>query len=155
MHKEMRRKEKAISQDEILDVLNNVEYGILSTISGDNTPYAMPMNFAYKDNALYFHCALEGHRIENIKSNNKACFNVIDSVMLMPKDFNTKYRSVIISGEINIVEELTEKRAGIEAIVAKLSPEYKKEGLEYIERAFNKMHVLKLDIENMTGKATR
>lgn len=33
MKKEMRRKEKAISADEIKDVLDNAEYGILSTIS--------------------------------------------------------------------------------------------------------------------------
>ena len=69
MKKEMRRKEKAISADEIKDVLDNAEYGILSTISEDGTPYGTPLNFAYSDGAIYFHCACEGHKLENIRYN--------------------------------------------------------------------------------------
>lgn len=155
MDKEMRRKEKAISQEEAVEVLNNAEYGVLSTISGDNTPYGTPMNFAYVDGAIYFHCALEGHRIENIKGNSSACLNVVDSVVLMPEKFNTQYRSVTVFGSVRIVEDKEEKKKGIAAIAEKLSPDYPKEGMAYIESAFDKMHVLRMDIDKMTGKATR
>lgn len=155
MHKEMRRGEKAIPQEEIMEILENAEFGVLSTISTDNTAYAVPLNFAYKDGALYFHSALEGHKIENIKANSSACFNVVDSVVLMPEKFNTQYRSVTLFGTMTIVEDTEEKKKGITAIAEKLSPDYKPEGREYIEKAFNVMHVLKLDIERMTGKATR
>lgn len=155
MQKEMRRGEKAIPQEEIMEIIASAEYGVLSTISADNTAYGVPLNFAYKDNALYFHCAPVGHKIENIQYNNSACFNIVDSVVLMPEDFNTQYRSVTITGKISIVEDLAEKRAGIEAIAEKLSPDFKPEGQAYIERAFEKIHVLRLDIERMTGKATR
>ena len=40
MHKEMRRGEKAIPQEEIMEILENAEFGVLSTISTDNTAYA-------------------------------------------------------------------------------------------------------------------
>lgn len=155
MKKEMRRKEKAISADEIIEVLKSAEYGVLSTISQDNTPYGTPLNFAYDNDAIYFHSACEGHKLDNIGYNNNVCFNVVDSVVLMPEDFNTQYRSVTVFGKITVVEDADEKRAGITAIADKLSPEYHKEGQDYINKAFNDMHVLKLEIEHMTGKATR
>lgn len=155
MDREMRRKEKAISREETMEVLNSAEYGVLSTISGDNTPYGTPMNFVYVDGAIYFHCALEGHRIENIKGNSSACLNVVDSVVLMPDKFNTQYRSVTVFGSVQIVENKEEKKKGIAAIAQKLSPDYSKEGMAYIESAFDKMHVLRMDIDKMTGKATR
>ncbi len=155
MYKEMRRNEKSISREEITEILEKAEYGVLSTISTDNTAYATPLNFAYKDGVLYFHSAKEGHKIENIMSNSSACFSVVDSVVLMPEKFNTQYRSVTVFGTMSIVEDQEEKRKGITAIAEKLSPDYKPEGRRYIEKAFDAMHVLKLDIQRMTGKATR
>lgn len=155
MDKEMRRKEKAIAKEEVIEILNSAEYGVLCTISADNTPYGTPMNFVYVDGAIYFHCAPEGHRLENIKGNRSVCLNVVDSVKLMPEKFNTQYRSVAAFGTIHIVEDPTEKKKGIKAIADKLSPDYPKEGMEYIESAFDKMVVLRMDIERMTGKATR
>ncbi|MCI9595738.1 MAG: pyridoxamine 5'-phosphate oxidase family protein [Firmicutes bacterium] len=155
MDQEMRRKEKAMSKEETLEVLEQAEYGVLATISGDDTPYAVPMNFVYVGDVIYFHCALEGHRLENIKGNNSVCLNVVDSVVLMPEKFNTQYRSVTAFGTISIVENEEEKRKGIKAIADKLSPEFPKEGMEYINSAFHNMHVLRMDVTKMTGKATR
>ena len=154
MDQEMLRKEKAMSKEETLEVLEQAEYGVLATISGDDTPYAVPMNFVYVGDVIYFHCALEGHRLENIKGNNSVCLNVVDSVVLMPEKFNTQYRSVTAFGTISIVENEEEKRKGIKAIADKLSPEFPKEGMEYINSAFHNMHVLRMDVTKMTGKAT-
>lgn len=151
----MRRNEKAISADEILEVLDNAEYGILSTISEDGTPYGTPLNFVYSDGIIYFHCAREGHKLENIRYNENVCFNVVDSVLLMPEEFNTQYRSVTVFGKVSVVENTDEKNAGIFDIVKKFSPDFIEEGKAYIERAFNDMHVLKLIPEYITGKATR
>ena len=155
MKKEMRRKEKAMSREECTQLLDAAEYGILSTVSTDGTPYGVPLNFVYKDDVIYFHCALEGHKIENIRSNGSVCFNAVDSVVLMPEKFNTQYRSVTVFGNICIVEDADEKRRAITAIAGKLSPDFPKEADDYIDRAFKNILILRLDIEHMTGKATR
>ncbi len=155
MDKEMRRKEKAMSKEESLEVLEKAEYGMLATISGDDTPYITPMNFACVGDSIYFHCALKGHRLENIEGNNNVCLSVVDSVVLMPKKFNTQYRSVTVFGTICVVEDAEEKKKGIMAIAEKLSPEFREEGLAYIDSAFSNMHVLRMDVTKMTGKATR
>ncbi|MCI7304270.1 pyridoxamine 5'-phosphate oxidase family protein [Ihubacter massiliensis] len=155
MDKGMRRSEKAMTREESMEVLEKAEYGVLSTISTDQTPYGTPMNFVYQDGAIYFHCALTGHRLENLAANSSACLTVTDSVKLMPEKFNTQYRSVIVFGTVQVVEDQKEKRKGITAILKKLSPDYLKAGEDYINSAFEKLHVLRLDIEKISGKATR
>ena len=57
MKREMRRKDRMISEEECLKALEEAEYGSLATISEDGTPYITPLNFVYTDGALYFHCA--------------------------------------------------------------------------------------------------
>ena len=94
MDKEMRRKEKAIAKEEVIEILNSAEYGVLCTISADNTPYGTPMNFVYVDGAIYFHCAPEGIGSKNIKGNHSVCLNVVDSVKLMPEKFNNKTNGI-------------------------------------------------------------
>ena len=74
---EMRRKEKMISQEEIMEVLEKAEYGVLSTVSGDGIPYGTPVNFVFMDGAIYFHCATEGHRLGNIAANDNVCFTAL------------------------------------------------------------------------------
>ena len=155
MDKEIRRKEKLMSREECMDVLNKAEYGVLSTVSEDDTPYGVPMNFACVDDAVYFHCATVGHRLENLAYNDNACFNVVDSVVLMADQFNTQYRSVTIFGKIEKVESADEKRKGLTALVEKLSPQYMEAGAKYINSSFDDVIVLKLDMAKMTGKATR
>ena len=122
MEREMRRKDRLISREECEKALQEAEYGSLATISADGTPYITPLNFVYKDGALYFHCAKNaGHKMENIAANNKACFSVVDSVNLIPEKFATTYRSVTIFGTVSVVEDPAEKRASIEALAEKLS----------------------------------
>lgn len=152
---EMRRKEKMISQEEIMEVLETAEYGVLSTVSGDGIPYGTPVNFVFMDGAIYFHCATEGHRLGNIAANDNVCFTVVDSVELMPDQFNTKYRSVIAFGKAEVLENEAEKKAALLGIVKKLSPGFIESGMKYIDSSVDKAHVIRISISEMTGKATR
>lgn len=57
MDKEMRRKEKAIAKEEVIEILNSAEYGVLCTISADNTPYGTPMNLSMWRRHLFSLCS--------------------------------------------------------------------------------------------------
>ncbi len=59
--KEMRRTDKEIGTDEAVRLLTECEYGVLSTVGNDGQAYGVPLNYVYKDNCIYFHCALSGH----------------------------------------------------------------------------------------------
>ncbi|MHC4207121.1 MAG: pyridoxamine 5'-phosphate oxidase family protein, partial [Planctomycetota bacterium] len=67
--KELRRKDRAITEEEAMTLLSSAEYGVLSTVSDNGEPYGVPLNFCIIDHCIYFHCAIEGRKIDNIKHN--------------------------------------------------------------------------------------
>ncbi len=65
--KHIRRKDRAITEKEAIALLKMAEYGVLSTGSKDGLPYGVPLNFCLIDFCIYFHSAMEGHKIDNIQ----------------------------------------------------------------------------------------
>jgi len=41
---DMRRKDRALSEEEAQALLDRTEYGVLSTVGGDGRPYGVPLN---------------------------------------------------------------------------------------------------------------
>lgn len=153
---EMLRKDRMLNQGETIDILNRLEYGILSTVGKDNAPYGVPLNFAYVEGVIYFHCAkANGYKIINIINNSNVCFTVVDDVCLQPEILSTKYKSAILFGKISIVEDIEEKKKGLEALIKKLSPEYMEVGMKCIDKNTDKTYILKMEVAEMTGKGKK
>ena len=153
---EMLRKDRMLNQGETIDILNGSEYGILSTVGKDNAPYGVPLNFAYVEGVIYFHCAkANGYKIINIINNSNVCFTVVDDVCLQPEILSTKYKSAILFGKISIVEDIEEKKKGLEALIKKLSPEYMEVGMKCIDKNTDKTYILKMEVAEMTGKGKK
>jgi len=153
MFSEMRRKDRAMLEDETDALLKTAQVGTLATVSEDNTPYVVPMNFVYTKGVIYLHSAVEGKKLDNIVKNSSICFNVIDAVELMPAAFATKYKSATVFGKIAIVEDPEEKRQGLIAVIQKYSPDFYESGLQYIDKAIEKTKVLRIEVSKITGKA--
>ena len=96
--KELRRKDREIPNDEALSILSSAEYGVLSTSSPGGIPYGVPLSFCLIDGSIYFHCAMEGRKIENIENNSTVSFCVVGATEVLPSKFGTKYESTIVSG---------------------------------------------------------
>jgi len=152
--KEMRRKDREITKEEIEQILSSGEYGILSTISDNGYPYVVPLSFVYYDNRIYFHCALEGQKLDNIKQNSKVSFCVITDTEVLPKKFSHRYKSVIIFGEASEVEGDLKESILFE-LINKYSSEFLEAGKKYIQNDKDKTKVVKIDIHHVTGKAGR
>ena len=153
MFREMRRKDRAMSEAEAISILETAQVGTLATVSEEHIPYLVPMSFVYAQGAIYLHCAVEGKKLDNIRSNNNICFNVVEAVELLPAAFSTKYKSVTVFGKIAVVEAQEEKRQSLIAIVKKYSPDFYEAGLQYIDNAIEKTKVLKIEVSRITGKA--
>lgn len=154
MFREMRKKQREITEEEGIEILNNGEYGILATIGENGYTYATPLSYVYYNDAVYFHCAVEGSKLDNIKYNDKVSFCVVGKTKVLPEKFSTEYESAIVFGRAIILEK-EEKIRVLTAIIEKYSPDFKKEGLEYIERAAGATCVVKIEIDRLTGKARR
>lgn len=150
----MRRKDRMITDEEALSILEKGEYGILSTVSPDHEPYGVPLNYSLINGHIYFHCAVEGRKIENMRHNPRVSFCVVGRTEVMPEKFGTRYESCMVTGLA--CEALgEEKQLALEGLIRKYSGAFFTEGLTYIEKSGNRTRVFKVAIESVSGKARR
>jgi nitroimidazol reductase NimA-like FMN-containing flavoprotein (pyridoxamine 5'-phosphate oxidase superfamily) len=152
--KKVRRKDREIGTHEAIELLSNCKYGVLSTVGKDGQPYGVPLIYAYKNNCIYFHCALDGHKIENIKENSKVSFCVVGNTNVLPDKFSTEYESTIAFGVASEVQGAERYRALL-WLLEKYSPEFIEEGKKYIDQHEKATKVIKIEIGHISGKARR
>ena len=149
--REMRRKDKEIGTDEAINLLTKCEYGILSTVGNDGQPYGVPLNYTYKDNCIYFHCALKGHKIDNIDDNPKVSFCTVGNTEVLPSEFSTNYVSAVAFGVASEVQG-TERYNALVLLLEKFSSGFMEEGKKYIEKLDKVTKVIKIEIQHISGK---
>jgi nitroimidazol reductase NimA-like FMN-containing flavoprotein (pyridoxamine 5'-phosphate oxidase superfamily) len=154
MHHELRRTERGISDSEARDLLEWGEYGILSTCDSDGQPYGIPLSYCVLDNAIYFHCAVEGHKLDNLAANSRVSFCVVGATEVLPDQFATRYESVVVTGRATEAVG-GEKQLALEGLLTKYSAGFHKEGLEYIKSMEERTGVYRVTIEEISGKARR
>jgi len=152
--KEMRRKDREMVPEEIEEVLTKGEYGFFSTISDNGYPYTVPVNYVYHDQGIFFHCAGEGHKLENMHQNPRVSFCVVTDTEVLPEKFSTKYKSVVAFGSAReITGDLKEEV--LFQLIHKYAHDFLEKGKKYIENAKEETTVIKIDIHHMTGKARK
>ena len=155
MFAEMRRNDRALPLEETEAILNQVKFGVLTTVGTEGYPYGVPMSFAYEDGVIYLHCAANaGMKEAAMAADPHVCFTVIGDTQVMPEKFGTKFESVIVFGT---AEKLSDdgKQKALEAMVRKYSSEFWEGGLAYIEKAFKNADAYAIHVDHMTGKAKR
>ncbi|MDR3640919.1 MAG: pyridoxamine 5'-phosphate oxidase family protein [Humidesulfovibrio sp.] len=150
----MRKKEREISQEEAAAILDQGEYGVLSLVDADNTPYGLPLSYVYTDGEILIHCAPEGRKLDILRRNPAVSFCVVGETTVLPEKFTTRYESVIASG---VARELPagEKDAALLALVRKYAPEHEESGVAYIKSGGAKACAFAIRITALTGKARR
>lgn len=151
MFREMKRAEKQATEQEARGILEAGEYGVLSTVGEDGYPYGIPLNYVFCNGKIIFHCALDGHKLENIAHNEKVSFCVIGHAEVIPEKFSTHFKSAIAFGRARELDG-AEKEAGLRALVEKFSPEHLSAGKKYIQNAHGKTKVVAIDVEHLTAK---
>ncbi|MBQ3509846.1 MAG: pyridoxamine 5'-phosphate oxidase family protein [Peptococcaceae bacterium] len=150
--REMRRSRQLLSQEDCETILKDNTSGVLSVYGEDGYPYGVPLSYVYADGKLYFHSAQTGHKIDAVRKNNKASFTIIAQDNIVPEEYTTYFRSVIVFGRVRILENDAEKRAAIETLAEKYMPDLKEGRLQEIEKEFSRLCMLELTIDHMTGK---
>lgn len=151
----MRRNDRKITDSaEIDDILKKALFGHLGVCDGGE-PYVLPLNFGISEGAIYFHCATEGRKLDVLRRNPKACFQVeIDTELVASTrtcGWGMLYRSVVVSGVVSVVESLEEKSRGLTALMRKCAGDSFSH--DFTEQELAAVAVLRLDPVSRTGKA--
>ena len=156
MFKEMRRKRQQLTQTECIEILNRNTSGVLAVLSDNGYPYAVPLSYVYDGEALYFHCAKTGHKLDAITACDKVSFCVVDQDNVIPEEYTTYFRSVILFGCASIVNKEDEINTAIEKLAIKYNPtDSKKNRDEIIKKEHAALCIIKIEIEHMTGKEAK
>lgn len=114
-------------RDELEKILERCRIGRLATLGEDGYPYITPVNYVWLNGSVYFHTAHEGEKIENMKRDNRVCFEVDIPLSYLGLDYNRQgptchvhqfYHCIIIRGRAEILEDLPEKVQALNALVA-------------------------------------
>ena len=149
----MRRFEKEIDDKKVIEeILLHSPLCRIGLVDGDEA-YIVPMNYAYAEDTLYFHSAPHGRKMELIRKNNRASFEITGTEVVVkgdfPCDWTSVYRSVMGRGSMEIVEDTEAKKAGLDVIMRKYGADGE---LVYRKSSLDRMVVLKLKIEYLTAK---
>ena len=147
---------KIIDPAVIIDLLNTCHIGRLGTVGRDGRPMVKPLNFAYHEGRIYFHCAQEGEKLDDIRRDNRVCFEVdlplayVKGATENPCRAEYLYRSVIARGRAIIVEDRVERLLALDCLMAKYQPEAGHS--PYPEDKLVLTCIVRIDIEEMSGK---
>ena len=153
MFRELRRKKQLLPPEETSAVLSRGTSGVLALSGDDGYPYAVPISYVYDGEKIYFHCAKSGHKMDAIRRDERASFCVIDRDKVIPEEYTTYFRSVIVFGRVHVLEDEEEKRKGMEKLALRYYPDDCEEGRRTaIDREWQPLCVLEMEIDHVTGK---
>lgn len=153
MFRAMRRAKQALGLDACDRLLEQERRGGLAVNGDDGFPYAVPINFLFDpaSRSIYFHSALSGHKIEAMKRNNKVCFTVWNRGIQQEGDWSYFVDSVVAFGRASIVEDEIERIQRTKQFGLKYYPNEAEVDHE-IEKALDRMLLIRIDIDHLTGK---
>lgn len=148
--------DRRMSLEDARRVLREGEYGVLSTAGADGRPYGVPVNYVYDEErqALYFHCARVGRKLDNLRANPQVSLVVVGCARVVPERFITHYDSVVVEGTAHELQDDGERRAALLMICQRFSPGVARRD-EVIERYWKAVNLVRVDIESITGKRNR
>ena len=145
-----------LTAEQVDSLLRSGWVGTLATVGNAGTPYVTPIHYFYDNGRIYFHGLPKGQKMDNLQKNPLVCFNVYETDGLSldssgtPCDTNTRYRSVTVQGTAEVIRDIDEKRAAIDAIVDKYTPQ--NSGCLLPDNMVKGTAVVAINITESTGK---
>ena len=148
----MRRLDLVLSQEEAIAIVDENQFAVLCLNDPAGRPYGLPMDYVRQGNSLYFHGSKEGRKVNSMKATPWACAVIIGENEIVPNKFGRKYKSVIVEGGIELIDEPEFKRQVMTWVVKRKSSDYFEKGLTVIKKMLDRVLVYKMNMETVSGK---
>lgn len=151
-----RMKHYQLTPEQIDTLLKKADVGRFGTVREDGYPYVIAMHFVYYNGNIYTHGLPKGLKIDNVKSNPKACFEVDEILGLLTEgiqmacDTEAVYNSVVLTGTAQLLDDLAYKREVLDKLVEKYTPQFS--GKELPENMVKGTAVIEIQVKECTGK---
>ena len=149
------------SKEKIIEFLGSQQTGRIASSDENGFPQIIPMNFVFINDTVYMHSHIRGEKLDNIRRNQKAGFEVDRSLEFLPSYFSdptdasladTLYISVVIKGNASIVSNKEEKTIALNGLMKKYQPEGGYEPIKPNMDVLKGVEVIKIVPESLRGK---
>ncbi len=145
----MRRKDRDCTSPAYAEEMFRVSEVVTVAFNDGEFPYSVPLNFAAMDGSLYFHCALEGHKLDCLKRDPHVHFSMYQYIGVNKELSTVYYKSLVGTGLAQIVEDAEEKQNALAA----LSKKYESKcTLPVPEKMLFATAVVRISIVSLSGK---
>lgn len=148
----MRRKDREMPKEFAEAIIEKCEYFVMATVGPGGEPYCVPLSLAREGDWLYFHCAHEGHKIENLKFQNKVCISCVGETSIPRGNFTVEYESALVFGTARECESREEKIQGLKIICQRWTPLDMEAFEEAMEKSLDATAVWKIHIDDISAK---
>lgn len=155
MFRAMRKNSRQESLETAEQILKQGRYGVLSVQGDEGYPYGVPVNYVYDHGKLYFHCALEGHKLDSIEKNPKVSFCVVGKEQVWQEKFTTCYESAIAFGTAKQLHDKDHKRQILIKLIEKYCADFLEKGQAYAEKSLDETGIVEITIEHLTAKGNK
>lgn len=149
----MRRKDREQSREFALNTADRCEYAVLSMTMPDGRPYCVPLSMVRDGDCLYFHCALQGQKLEALRKEPRVCVCCVTDTRTVPERFTMAYASALLTGTAEEVTDTGEKRRALELLCRRYAPENPAGVGPAIASDLSRTGVWKILLSAVTGKA--
>ena len=149
----MRRKDREQSREFALEVVDTCPYAVLATVNADGTPYCVPITIVRDGEAIYFHGALAGQKIENLTARPQVSLACVSRAITRQQTYSVDYASAIVTGVASLVTEKEEKAHALRILCERHTPEAMDGVEKYIASGIGHAAVVRVTVTSITGKA--
>jgi len=153
----MNKRDKSIKditkKEELNEVIKNTKVCHVGFVDGD-MPYVLGFNFGIKDDVIYLHSAKYGKKIGILKKNNTVCIEFDSGHEFFSRHENVacsyrmRYKSVLVYGKAEIVEDYDEKIEGLKIFMKN----YSDRDFEFRKPSVDNINIIRIKIDSITGR---
>lgn len=142
--------------DEIERLITSCEACYVGMVDQENKPYTLPFNFGFEDGTLYLHSAPVGRKIDILSKNPHVCvaFSTAHELYVQAENvacsYGMKYKSVLIEGEVEFIDDLDEKIRVLNIIMRQYT---KRDDFKYNAPAVKNVAVMRVKTNSISAKA--
>jgi nitroimidazol reductase NimA-like FMN-containing flavoprotein (pyridoxamine 5'-phosphate oxidase superfamily) len=153
----VRRKDKEITDPEVMKkILKSCAY-VTIALSTNNQPYLVSLSHGYDEtrNCLYFHCAREGKKLEYMRSNPVVWGESLIDRGYMQKECTHLFASVHFLGKVSLIDDVEEKLQAMKCMMVQLDKNPEALLADLKPERLKNTTIGRIDIEQMTGKKSK
>ena len=147
----MRRKDRALTEAQALETLQSALFATVSCLMPDGTPYGVTVSHAVEGKTLYFHCAMQGLKVDCFTAHDRVCVSAVAHAETDAPGLTTKYRSAVCFGRIRALSG-QEAANGLRVIGRKFSPEHMPAVEDCIGKSMDHTRVYAVELNEVHGK---